>query len=543
MQIIRKIFKKKITLSILSGLLLSLAWFDFPLGSITLVSFIPLLIILEQLLKTDKKNESLMFFSYTFLSFLIWNTITLWWIAHATIPGAIAAIVLSSIFMAFTMFLSFLSFKILGRRIGYLVFVCNWIAFEYVLMHSQLSWPWLILGNAFSNSIGLVQWYEFLGVFGGSAWILVVNVLIYETYRQTKSRQKIIKSYLIGLTVLILVPITYSILRFYTYQEKSNPVNVMILQPNIDPYNEKFTTSAFTQMQTLTNTAKTHIKSEPDFFIAPETAIATGFYEDKANQNNAILHIIDFLQDYPNSQFIIGATTRKKYVNPGNFTKTSTISKDKSYAHDIFNSSLQISSDSTIQFYHKSKLVPGVETMPFPWVTEIFSDVLVDLGGINGTHGTQDYRTAFENNKNAIRPGVPVCYESVYGEFNNEFVKAGANVLFIITNDGWWKNTAGHKQHMRYAKLRAVETRRSIARSANTGISCIINQKGQVVQKLGWWERGAINGIINANTDQTFYVKYGDFVARMGLVVSIIILVITILSKIKSRLEKNARAN
>jgi apolipoprotein N-acyltransferase len=180
-----------------------------------------------------------LFFSYTFLSFLIWNTITIWWIAYATLPGAVAAIVLSSIFMAFVMFLSFVSFKILGRRIAYLVFVCNWIAFEYILMHSQLSWPWLILGNAFSNSIGLIQWYEFVGVFGGTAWILTVNVLIYETYRQTIARQKNIKSYVIGLTVLIFVPITYSVIRFYTYQEKSNPVSVLILQPNIDPYNEK----------------------------------------------------------------------------------------------------------------------------------------------------------------------------------------------------------------------------------------------------------------------------------------------------------------
>lgn len=540
MQIIKKIFKKKITLSILSGLLLSLAWFDLPLGSISLFSFIPLLIILEQLIATDKKNESLLFFSYTFLSFLIWNTLTIWWIAYATIPGAVAAIVLSSIFMAFVMFLSFISFKTLGRRIGYLVFVCNWIAFEYILMHSQLSWPWLILGNAFSNSIGLIQWYEFVGVFGGTAWILTVNILIYETYRQILARQKNRNSYVIGLTVLIFVPITYSVIRFYTYQEKSNPVSVLILQPNIDPYNEKFTTSAFTQMQTLTNTAKTNIQSNPDFFIAPETAIATGFYENKAKQNIAILHLIEFLKEYPNSQFIIGATTRIRYENPNDFTKTASLSKDKSYVHDIFNSALQISPDSTIQFYHKSKLVPGVETMPFPIITKIFTDVLVDLGGINGTHGTQEYRVAFKNSINSIKPGVPVCYESVYGEFINEFIKAGANVLFIITNDGWWKNTAGHKQHMRYAKLRAIETRRSIARSANTGISCIINQKGQVVQKLGWWERGAINGIINANMHQTFYVKYGDFVARMGLVVAIIILAITILSKIKSRLEKNA---
>ncbi|MDD4149154.1 MAG: apolipoprotein N-acyltransferase [Bacteroidales bacterium] len=535
----KNIAQNKLFLSILSGILLSLTWTDYPIGALVLIAFIPLLLILEQLLKTNNKNNSTVFFLYSLLSFLIWNGISTYWMMYASVPGGIATIFLNSIFMAFVMYLTFISFKSLGRRIGYLVFVSNWVAFEYLLIHSQLSWPWMILGNAFSNSISLVQWYEFTGYIGGSAWIMSVNLLIFETVRQIakNAEKKRIRSYAIGLMLLILLPVSYSLIRFNTYKEKITPVKVVIIQPNIDPYNEKFSTPTLSQIQKITQMAESSSDNPPDYFIAPETAISTGFYEDKALQNISVKYILDFLKDYPNSEFIIGATTRVKYDNPEDFTETATISEDNSFAHDVFNASVQISPDGKIQFYHKSKLVPGIETMPFPNITKLFTDSYVELGGINGAHGTQENRTVFINNNNNIRPGVAVCYESAYGEFITEFVSAGANVLFIITNDGWWKDTQGYRQHARFSKLRAVETRRSIARSANTGISCIINQKGQIVKQSEWWKKDTITGVINANENTTFYVKYGDSIPRIALVISVILLAIQIVGKLKKRIK------
>ncbi len=534
----KSIAQNKIFLSVLSGILLSLTWTDYPVGALVLIAFLPLLVILEQILKTNNKSGGLVFFSYSLISFLIWNAFSTWWIMYASIPGAIATICLNSFFMAFVMYLSFISFKIFGRKIGYLVFVSNWVAFEYLLIHSQLSWPWMILGNSFSNSISLIQWYEFTGHLGGSAWIMTVNILIFETVRQIakKSEKNKIRSCIIGLSLLILLPISYSLIRFFTYKEKVNPVKVVIIQPNIDPYNEKFSTTTLSQIQKITQIAETASSSPPDYFIAPETAITTGFYEDKALQNISVNHILDFLKDYPKSEFIIGATTRVKYDNPKDFTKTATISEDNTFAHDLFNTSMQISPNTDLQFYHKSKLVPGIESMPFPIITKLFTDSFVDLGGINGTHGTQENRTVFVNNNNDIRLGVAVCYESAYGEFVTEFISAGANVLFIITNDGWWKDSQGYRQHARFAKLRAIETRRSIARSANTGISCIINQKGQIIKQTEWWKEDAIVGVINANDNTTLYVKYGDFIPRMALMISIILLAIMIVGKIRKRI-------
>jgi apolipoprotein N-acyltransferase len=103
-----------------------------------------------------------------------------------------------------------------------------------------------------------------------------------------------------------------------------------------------------------------------------------------------------------------------------------------------------------------------------------------------------------------------VCYESVYGEFVSEQVKSGAQFITVITNDGWWGDTPGYKQHASFSRLRAIENRRSLARSANTGISSFINQRGEIVSKTRWDEARVLKGEINKNNKLTLYTKYGD---------------------------------
>jgi apolipoprotein N-acyltransferase len=95
--------------------------------------------------------------------------------------------------------------------------------------------------------------------------------------------------------------------------------------------------------------------------------------------------------------------------------------------------------------------------------------------------------------------------------------------MTVITNDGWWRNTPGYRQHVSYASLRAIETRRSIAHSANTGISALINQKGVRIIQTRWWEPDALKGIINMNDSLTFYVKYGDYTGRISVIIMLLI--------------------
>jgi apolipoprotein N-acyltransferase len=120
----------------------------------------------------------------------------------------------------------------------------------------------------------------------------------------------------------------------------------------------------------------------------------------------------------------------------------------------------------------------------------------------------------------------------VFGEYVTEYVgEAGANFLFVITNDGWWRNTAGHRQHNSYAHLRAIETRRSIARSANTGISSLIDQRGRELDRLGWWIRSGMRGTLNKNDHLTFYVRYGDYLGRISAMITFILLLYALMAR------------
>ena len=127
----------------------------------------------------------------------------------------------------------------------------------------------------------------------------------------------------------------------------------------------------------------------------------------------------------------------------------------------------------------------------------------VTLLNVRGTNGQK------------IPIGSAVCYESVYGEYYTDYIRKGAKAMAIITNDAWWGDTPGYRQHLSYASLRAIETRRAIARCANTGISAIISPSGEILQPTPWWEPAVIKSHIPLRDDITFFVSHGDITGRL----------------------------
>jgi apolipoprotein N-acyltransferase len=161
------------------------------------------------------------------------------------------------------------------------------------------------------------------------------------------------------------------------------------------------------------------------------------------------------------------------------------------------------------------------------------------MGGTVGTLGTSPKREVFCSQYGTPPFSPVICYESIYGDFVGGFVRNGAQILCIITNDGWWGNTPGHRQHARYAKLRAIETRRDVARCANTGISCFINQRGDVSQATPYWEEAVISQTVKANDAITFYVKYGDIIGRAALFLMGILLLLAVVFRVKKGYHKS----
>ena len=225
---------------------------------------------------------------------------------------------------------------------------------------------------------------------------------------------------------------------------------------------------------------------------------------------------------------MIGLASNKFYPDSNKRTVTARKFTRQDGYYDSYNTAMQLEQDGTILLHHKSKLVPGVEKMPYPGVFKHLESFAIDLGGISGSLGVQDTPTVF-NNKSDNRVVAPViCYESIYGDYLSKYMQQGASLIFIITNDGWWSDTPGYRQHLKYGTLRAIEFRRSIARSANTGISCFINQRGDILQPTKWWTPIAIKGVINANSNKTIYSQLGDITGTIASVCAVIFILLLI---------------
>jgi apolipoprotein N-acyltransferase len=190
----------------------------------------------------------------------------------------------------------------------------------------------------------------------------------------------------------------------------------------------------------------------------------------------------------------------------------------------------------TIQKYYKSKLVVGIENLPYkPILEPLLGNIMLDLGGTISTKTTQPNRAVFSST-DGTKVGPIICYESVYGNYVNEYVTNGAQFLAIITNDAWWNETQGHKQHLSFASLRAIETRRDIARSANTGISAFVNQKGDITQQSLYGEKIALKGTVQLNKKLSFYVQHGDYIAKFAIGVGLILLTFTAINPLRKLL-------
>jgi apolipoprotein N-acyltransferase len=266
--------------------------------------------------------------------------------------------------------------------------------------------------------------------------------------------------------------------------------------------------------------------------VAPEIAIEDEIWENNPTNNYSIPELKHFLKQFPKTNFVLGASTYKEYTATEKIPATAQSFKRSKNYFDAYNTALQINSSQTIQLYHKSKLVVGVEKMPYPKALKWLEKTIIRFGGSFASYGTQSERGVFESADHKVQIAPVICFESAYGEFVTGYIKNGANLIFILTNDAWWGNTPGHQQLLNYARLRAIETRRSIARSANTGISAFINQRGDVISSLSWGIKGGMVGSLNANSYQTFYVRFGDYLGKLAALFSACIILMTIVLKV-----------
>lgn len=527
-------------LAVFSGLLLAFSWFPHGMMPLLFIAFIPLLIVENEVFNNPEKYNSRIIFYYSFVTFAIWNIMTTWWIVNASWGGAAMAFFVSTLFMSLTFLFFHKIKKRVGARWGNVIFISCWITFEFLYYNDQITFPWLTLGNVFADSPSLIQWYEYTGVLGGSLWILIVNCILFSCIdcADNKFRFQINKTKTISLVALFILPLALSFLLSANYRTsqakcKRERHKIVIVQPNIDPYNEKFSGSYEDQLKKMLALASQKTDSSTDYLILPETALVEDMWEDEFESTSSIKTLRSYLKIFPRLKIIVGASTAKVFKSWEKLSSSARKFSQQDGYYDYYNTALQVDNTNTIQVYHKSKLVPGVEQMPFPFIFKYLDKLTIALGGTTGALGTQTERSVFSSADKSIKVAPVICYESVYGEYVTKYVQNGAQFIAIITNDGWWGNTPGYKQHLKYASLRAIENRRWIVRSANTGTSCFINPLGDILQATEWWEPTSISGNIELNDEFTFYTRFGDYIGRIAMYTALLLIIYSLLIRFR----------
>lgn len=527
-------------MAVLSAALLSLPWLVPHCGAATLFAFIPLLCadaVASQL-------KARRFWPFTFLTFIMWNTATTFWVCNATMGGGIFAIVVNSLIMTFIWGLFRLSKKGLHGALPYLFLAFAWIAWERVYFSLDISWPWLTLGNAFAESTRMIQWYEYTGTLGGSLWIWAVNLGIFGLISATtdgywnERGHKAMMFALLGVTLLLTGPMVLSKIIYENFEEKSEGrIDVMIGQPNFDPYLKFESLTQAEQTDILLQQFRESSPSDSNrniLFIAPET-FTSDIVLNNPEESPTLQAIRSFLGDYGSkSSMLFGASTYELFnTHAAPSILARQISGGWSLSH---NSALMADSTDKFEVFHKSRLVVGTELTPYPKLFVPLDDWLSKKMGVYGLMGRcvgQEEISLLHYGTVPI--GCAVCYESVYGEYCTGYVRKGAKALAVITNDAWWGDTPGYRQHLSYSRLRAIELRRDIARCGNTGISCFIDQRGDVTSQTTWWTRTTLKGEVNLNSEMTTFAKYGDIVGRVSILVALLMMLLSIVNIIIRR--------
>jgi len=498
-------------LAVLSGLIMSLGWPPLPTFFVLFLGLLPLFILEEK----TSQQKTIYFLGWLYLAHFIWNLIVTWWVYKASLGGAIFMVIANSFLQTIPWLLYRYSKKLVSPQKALLLFACYYLAFEYIHHVWDLSWPWLTLGNALAAARPFAQFYEFTGTAGGSIWILLVNILFFQWYR---GKLKIMAP----LTGIVL-PAAISLLMYFAIDYKNgDAVKVGIVQPNFEPHEEKFSIPPMVQLDTMLGQMNKLAAQGATLFILPETALVDYITEDYAMQNEKMVALQNFIKAHPSSAVLAGCETIVEYDQRETPTAREYMDA-KGYFYDSYNTAIYMDSRGLQPFYHKTKLVPGTEIMPYPAVFAFLGKYAIALGGTSGSLG-RDYKVVnfHTQSQHVIAPNI--CYESIHGAWTGKFVNEGSELIATISNDGWWGQTYGHKQLLQYGALRAIETRKWIARSGNTGISAIIDPKGNISQETKFWTRDAISATVYYRKGKTLYVILGDYLGKIALLISLFIL-------------------
>ncbi len=502
----------------LSGVLLSVPWLFNGFGQVLFFALVPLFYAESFFYENRKKGNFHLLIMCGVVTFFSWNILACWWSYKPTWLALISVSFINGSLMTLFFSLSHYIRCKYGSVSALFSSLFLWLAFEYLHFNWDLSFPWLTLGIGFASTPDYVQWYEYTGVSGGSFLVLISNFLIFYFSKNIKKRIGIV--FLWASVVGGLLFLSYKIKREQKYISDKN-IRAAIMQPDINPYTEKGNRKIVLN-KILKNIDEINSREKKlDLVVAPETVAPWLVNEDSLNSCSEA-NFYNKLSERNNTlAFVIGANTFSRFCK-GEHEEYLLRRRENGDSVVFSNSALFFCGKKT-EVYNKSILFPAGEKAPFASYFSFFNKFIVDIGEFGGGLSAQDEAEVFCMNDD-LRLAPIICWESLFGEYVCDFVNKGANIIGIITNDSWWAADQAAMMHCNIARLRAIECRRFVVRSANSGFSCFIDAYGDIIDRTSYNESVVDFGEIGVINKKTFYCKHGDYIGKFSSYVSVLIL-------------------
>ncbi len=505
-------------LLILSGLMLGISFppFPIPFQLFMFVALVPYFFVIEKKKTLAEVNRS------TYLTFFVFSLITIYWVGSwqkGTDPFLMIAggtlLFFNPLLFLIPSTLYYMCRKAFNPNFALLAFPFFWITYEYLYMLTDISFPWLTLGSGLSHMILFIQVADIIGAVGISVIVVYINILFYKTYINYKKNNKSYISSLAAIILVFIVVLSYGAYRLSDFKVSDIIVKVGLVQPNIDPWDKWQDNNLDESLHEYLTLSREATNKGANLILWPETALNAYLTTIRyLPERDSIYNFLRSTESYlltgmPDIQFY---NSLQKIPNDAKYNKLG------DYYYSIYNGVLLFSPYTMdIQRYGKMKLVPFGEKVPFadqlPFLAKFFSWG-VGISGWNVGRDTTVFSFDINIKKDSTTVKYPlkvnslVCYESVYPYFVATFVKKGADLITIVTNDSWYGKSSGPYQHKEIAVLRAIENRKSVIRDANGGISCIIDPLGRTLKESKLFTKTVLVGNVPIQEGETFFTKY-----------------------------------
>jgi len=464
--------RKKVFWLLVASIGLGFAFAPFSGRFFALLALVPLFWVIEH-------SRRVFFWGWLFGFFAC--GFHLWWLWVLVVPvEPITRLLLNLgvvlLFGYFGVYFGFFAYSV--RKIGFWSAPLILPILEFLKSRTQIAFPWDLLGYALTPWTVFIQPAALGGVFLISAWVVLVNLLIYRLiFRQGK------RGYFIGLVLAFVIPLAYGLIRMKPNQPW---FEVAIVQPNVSPLDKGDWNSRERIQADLIRLTHLAQKSKPALVIFPETATLVDITH--STEMGPCLHR---LADSLNIEIFTGTP----------------IYDDRHRSWHNGAVLIQPGQDTIKERYYKMRLVPFSEKIPY-------SDELPIIRKIIGTADMGNWDrgwnyTVFKSGQGPLS-GL-ICFEAIFPDLAREFVRRGSRLIVVVTNDGWFGRLPGAYQHAELAVMRTVENGVPMVRSANNGISFIADPYGRVLKKSRLFEQTVLTGTVPKPIGSTLYRRFGDW--------------------------------